>query len=89
MCAADEVALVDTMDGADLGTLATACALRIIDRGEVVDNVDCIVGAVLFALAAGDTAVCARSYKVHKGKRDQSRSLLQVPPRLHRQAEVC
>ena len=47
------------MDGADLGALATACALRIIDRGEVVDNVDCIVGAVLFALAAGDTAVCA------------------------------
>ena len=57
MCAADEVVLVDTMNGAGLGTLATACALVVIDNGEVVNNLYCAVGTGLLALAAGNTAV--------------------------------
>ena len=59
MCAADEVVLVDTMNGAGLGTLATACALVVIDNGEVVNNLYCAVGTGLLALAAGNTAVLA------------------------------
>ena len=59
MCAADEVALVDTMNGAGLGTLATAGALVIVDNGEVINNLYCAVGTGLLALAAGNTAVFA------------------------------
>ena len=59
MCAADEVALVDTMNGAGLGTLATAGALVIIDNRKVADNLDRIVCADLLALAATDAAVLA------------------------------
>ena len=57
MCAADEVALVDTMNGAGLGTLATAGALVIIDNRKVADNLDRIMRADLLALATADTAV--------------------------------
>ena len=57
MCAAEEVVLVDTVNGADFCTLATACALVVIDNGEVVNNLYCAVGTGLLALAAGDTAV--------------------------------
>ena len=59
MCAADEVALVDTMNGANLGTLAAAGTLVVVDNGKVVNNLDSIVRAGLLALAAGDTAVLA------------------------------
>ena len=57
MCAADEVALVDTMNGAGLGTLAAAGALVIVDNRQVADNLDRIVRADLLALATADTAV--------------------------------
>ena len=57
MCAADEVALVDTMNGAGLGTLATAGALVIVDNRKIADNLDRIVRADLLALAATDTTV--------------------------------
>ena len=57
MCAADEVALVDTMNGAGLGTLAAAGTLVIIDNGEVVNNLDRAVWTGLLTLAAGNTAV--------------------------------
>ena len=59
MCAAEEVVLVDTVNGADFCTLATACALVVIDNGEVVNNLYCAVGTGLLALAAGNTAVLA------------------------------
>ena len=59
MCAAEEVALVDTMNGAGLGTLATAGALVVVDNGEVINTLYCAVGTGLLALAAGDTAVKA------------------------------
>ena len=59
MCAAEEVVLVDTVNGASLGTLATACALVIIDNGKVVNNLYCAVGTGLLALAAGNTSVLA------------------------------
>ena len=59
MCAADEVALVDTMNGAGLGTLATAGALVVVDNRKVADNLDRIVCADLLALAATDAAVLA------------------------------
>ena len=57
MCAADEVALVDTMNGANLGAFAAAGALVIINNGEVVNNLDRAVGTGLLTLAAGNTAV--------------------------------
>jgi len=60
MCTADEVALVYAMNGADGYALATARALRVIDNREVVDHVYSIVGTVLLALTAADTAVGAR-----------------------------
>ena len=59
MCAAEEVVLVDTVNGADSCTFATACALVVIDNGEVVNNLYCAVGTGLLALAAGNTAVLA------------------------------
>ena len=59
MCAAEEVVLVDTVNGADSGTLTAAGALVIIDNGEVVNNLYCAVGTGLLALAAGNTAVLA------------------------------
>ena len=59
MCAADEVALVDTMNGANLGAFAAAGALVIIDNGEVVNNLDRAVWTGLLTLAACDTAVLA------------------------------
>ena len=59
MCAADEVALVDTMNGANLGAFAAAGTLVVVDNGKVVNDLDSTVGAGLLALAAGDTAVLA------------------------------
>ena len=55
--AADEVALVDAVNGADLGTLAAARTLRVIDNREVIHNVNSVVRTVLLTLAASDTAV--------------------------------
>ena len=59
MCAADEVALVDTMYGTNLCTHATACAFRVINCCKVIDNSDCTVWASLFAFTAADTAIGA------------------------------
>ena len=57
MCAADEVALVDTMYRASLDTLTATGALVIIYSREVVYDGDSTVRTGLLALAAGDTAV--------------------------------
>lgn len=59
MCAAEEVVLVDAVNGADSGTLAAAGALVVVDNGKVVNNFYCAVGTGLLALAAGNTAVLA------------------------------
>lgn len=47
------------MHGTNLSTLATAGASRVIDNCEVVNYVDSIMGTILLALHAADTAVCA------------------------------
>ena len=57
MCATDEVALVDTVNGAGLGTLAAAGALIVINNRKIIDHLDSAVGAGLLALTASDTAV--------------------------------
>ena len=57
MCAADEVALVDTMYGASLDTLSATGALVIIDGRKIIYDGDSAVGAGLLALTAGDTAI--------------------------------
>ena len=59
MCATDEVALVDAVDGADLNARATACAKAIVDGSEVILNGDRTVGTGLLALHTADTAVLA------------------------------
>ena len=59
MRAADKVALVDTVYGADLGTSAAARALRVVYRCKVIHYVDGIVRTGLLALFAGDTAIGA------------------------------
>ena len=51
MSAADKVTLVDTLNGAHLGTLAAAGTLGVIDDREVVNDADRLVGAVLCTLA--------------------------------------
>ena len=56
---ADEAALVNTPDGADLGTLAAARAKGIINSCQIVFNLDSAVSAGLFAFHASDTAVGA------------------------------
>ena len=57
MCAADEVALVDTVNGAGIGTFAAAGALIVIDSRKIIDHLDSAMGAGLLALTASDTAV--------------------------------
>ena len=59
MCAADEVALMDTMDGANLDASTTACAKRVINGGQIIDHLDGTVRASLLALHTADTAVDA------------------------------
>ena len=59
MCSANEVTLVDTMYGANLGTCATALTLCVIDSGKVVYYRDSAAWAGLLALTATDTAVGA------------------------------
>ena len=59
MCSADEVALVDALNGANGGTGATTGALLIIDGCEVVYHGDCAVGAGFLTLLTADTAVGA------------------------------
>ena len=54
---ADEVSFVNALDGADLAALSAVNALFVIDSREIVLNNDSTRGAVLFTLAAGDTAV--------------------------------
>ena len=59
MSSANKVALVNTMNGADLCTLAAGGAKIVIYHSEVINHRDSTVGAALLALAAGDTAVKA------------------------------
>ena len=57
MSSADEIALVDTVSRADLGTLATRDTNIVVDRCEVVNNLYRVRRTVLFTLAAGNTTV--------------------------------
>ena len=57
MCSADEVALVDTVNGTSRCTRTASGTLIVIDNGEVVDHLDSTHRTGLLALAAGDTAV--------------------------------
>ena len=71
------------MNGADLGTLSAAGALVVVDGREVIDDLDCAVGAGLLALAAGDTAVLAAlAYPEENAAQSQS-SLIQVISQTH------
>ena len=56
---ADEVALVDTVYGADGYALAAACAQRVVDGCEIILDGDGTVGTGLLALHTADTAVSA------------------------------
>ena len=56
-CAADEIAFVYAMNGANLSALAAARTDRIVDLRQVIFNLDRAVRAGLFALHASDTAV--------------------------------
>ena len=58
MRAADEIALVDTVNRADLNAFAAADTLFVVDCREVVNYVNSILGTVLLTLTATDTAVC-------------------------------
>ena len=57
---ADEVALVDTVYGADGYALAASCAQRVVDGCEIILDGDGTVGTGLLALHTADTAVGAR-----------------------------
>ena len=57
MRAADKVTVVDTSNGASLLTFATADALFVVYRCDIINNFDSLYGANLLALAATDTAV--------------------------------
>ena len=57
VCAADKVALDNTVNGAYLGTFATACTKRVIYLCEVVIYLDSSARTGLFAFGAADTAV--------------------------------
>lgn len=59
VCAADETALVNTMNRANLNALCTTCAKRIINGREVVNHSNSTVGTGLLALHTTDTAVGA------------------------------
>lgn len=59
MRSADEVALVDALNGADGSAGAATGALIVVDGGKVVYNGDCTVGAGLLTLLAADTTVGA------------------------------
>ena len=58
MSTADKVALVDTVNGANLCTLAAGGAKIVVYHGEVVNHGDSTGGTVLLTLAAGNTTVC-------------------------------
>lgn len=58
MRTADEIALVDTVNRADLNAFAAADTLFVVDGREVVNYVNSILGTVLLTLTATDTAVC-------------------------------
>ena len=57
MSSADKVALVDTVNGANLCTLAAGGAKIVVYRCEIVHNGYSTGGTVFLTLAAGDTAV--------------------------------
>ena len=59
MRAANEVALVNTFNRANLSAFAAARAKRVVYRGKIINNLDCAVRTGLFALHASDTAVFA------------------------------
>ena len=59
MCAAGEVALVQTMHGAGICASTAAGTQRVVNGRQVVDHLDRAVGTGLFALHTANTAVCA------------------------------
>lgn len=60
MSAADEITLMNALNGTSILTKATACAFIVIYGREVINNLDRALGTNLFTLAAGDTSVEAR-----------------------------
>ena len=57
MSAADKVALVDTVNGADLGARAAACAERVVYLGKVILDGDSAVRTGFLTLHTADAAV--------------------------------
>ena len=57
MCAADKVALMNTFNGANLGTVAASRAKRIVDNRKIVDNLNCAMRTSLLTLHATNTTV--------------------------------
>ena len=57
VCTANEVALVNTVNGANLTALAAGYTLLVVDNSKVVNDVNCIGRTVLLALSARNTAV--------------------------------
>ena len=57
MSSADEIALVNTVSRANLGTLAASNAKLVIYRSEIINDLYSIRGTVLFTLATGNTSV--------------------------------
>ena len=56
MRSANKVALVDTVNRANLTAGAAARAFRVVDGSKVIDNLNCSLRTALFALTAGNTA---------------------------------
>ena len=57
MSTADKVALVNTLNGANLSAFAAIYAKLVVYYGKVVNNLDCAGGTGFFALHTADTAV--------------------------------
>ena len=57
MRSADKVILVDTMNGADLGTRSATCAKRVVVGCKIIFNLNGIARASLLAFHASDTSV--------------------------------
>ena len=59
MCSANKVSFVNAMHGAYLSALTAGDTLAIVDSCEVIDDLYCLGGTVLFTLTASDTAPLA------------------------------
>ena len=57
MSSADEVSRMNALNRAHIVTSSATRTLLVVDRGKVILNLDCSLGAGLLALAASDTAV--------------------------------